>query len=229
MTDERPLLPQYRLYTVEDYDRLPDEGRRFELIAGELTEKDAEGLGQDRSMTVADLDYLPADGPRYEILEGVLFPLSAPDAQRQRVVLAFLRLLDRFIVEHASGEVMVSPPWVVLGEHDVTLPDLIVLADGRRDAVRPDRIVEAPDLVVEVSMLPTIGRDLGRKNWIYNRAGVREYWTVNLIEEDVAVRPHDEIEYFRRAEFIRDGVVRSTILPGFSVDVRKLFAGDSGH
>lgn len=124
---------------------------------------------------------------------------------------------------------MVSPPWVVLGDHDVSLPDLIFLADGRRDAVKPDRIVEAPDLVVEVSTLPTIGRDLGRKNWIYNRAGVREYWTVNLVEEDVAVRAHDETEYFRRAEFVREGVVRSTILPGFAVDVRQLFTRDPGE
>ncbi len=224
---EPTRIPQTRLYTVDDYDRLPDDGRQFELIAGELIEKHGEGIGQDRPMNVADLDYVPTEGPRYEILQGFLFPLHAPDAQHQRTVLAFLRAIDRFVVEGASGEVLVSPPWVVLGEHDVALPDLVFISADRRDIVRTDRIVAAPDLVVEISMLPTIGRDLGRKNWIYRQAGVREYWTVNLVEPDVAVRawPDGRDPIIANGS---DGLVRSTILPGFAIDTGELIAAGRG-
>ncbi len=225
---EPTRVPQTRLYTVDDYDRLPEDGRQFELIAGELIEKHGEGIGQDRSMNVADLDYLPAEGPRYEILRGVLFPLHAPDAQHQRTVLAFLRALDRFVVEAGAGEVIVSPPWVVLGEHDVALPDLVFVSAGRRDIVRPNRIMAAPDLVVEISMLPTIGRDLGRKNRIYRTAGVREYWTVNLVEPDVAVRAWPDGSEPIMASG-SDGMVRSTILPGFAIDSGELIASGRGE
>ena len=224
MADDRPLLPQTRLYTVADYDRLPKDGRQFELLDGELIEKHGEGIGQDRPMDVADLDYLPAEGPRFEILGGILFPLPAPDAQHQRTVMAFLRALDRFVVVRALGEVLVSPPWVVLSEHDVALPDLVFIAAGRSDIVMPDRIVGAPELIVEISALPTIGRDLGRKSWIYQRAGVREYWTVNLVQRDLAVRAFP-VEFGSQPPFERDGLVRSSLLPDFAVDVRTLFAG----
>ncbi len=145
---------------MEDYDRLPIDGRQFELIIGELIEKDAEGIGQDRLMTVADLDYLSSDGPRYEFLGGILFPRPSSNAQHRRTLLAFLLLLDRLVVREAAGEVIVAPPWVDLAEHDVALPDLIVLSAERRNAIAADRIVVAANLVVEVSMLTTIGRDL---------------------------------------------------------------------
>ena len=224
MTDDHPLLPQSRLYTVADDDRRPKDSRRFKLIDGELIEKHGEGIGQDRPMNVADLDYLPAEGPRFEILGGIQFPLPTPDAQHQCVVLAFLRALDRFVAERVLGEVLVSPPWVVLSEHDVALPDLVFIAAGRPDIVTPDRIVGAPDLIVEISALPTIGRDLGRKSGIYQRAGVGEYWTVNLVQRDVAVRAFP-VEFGSQPPFVRDGTVRSSLLPDFAVDVTTLFAG----
>ncbi len=218
------MLPQTRLYTVEDYYLLPNDGRRFELIDGELIEKDGEGIGQDRPFTVGGLDYLPAEGPRYEILQGVLIPLPPPDGQHQRVLLTILRALDRFVTETAAGEVIVAPPWVVLSEFDIALPDLVFISGGRAEIVAPGRIAGALDLVVEISMLPTIDRDLGRKNWIYRQAGVREYWTVNLAERDVAVRAFADTHDDRPVTFVRDGLLTSTILPVFAVDVKEHFA-----
>ena len=38
MTDAHPLLPQTRVLTVADYDLLPEDGPRHELIDGVLIE-----------------------------------------------------------------------------------------------------------------------------------------------------------------------------------------------
>lgn len=79
MTDAHPFPPRTRVLSVADYDRLPDDGRRFELMFGELYEMHAEGKDQDRLMTAVDVERFSPEGPRYEIIGGILFPV--PDRE----------------------------------------------------------------------------------------------------------------------------------------------------
>lgn len=63
-----------------------------------------------------------------------------------------------------------------LTEEDRFVPDVMVVCD--RDKIRRDGVHGAPDLVVEVLSPSTARYDRGRKQDVYARCGVREYWIV---------------------------------------------------
>lgn len=79
----------------------------------------------------------------------------------------------------------------------------------------------APDLIAEVLSPNTRARDLNEKAALYARAGVREYWLVDPRTRAITVRAFEAGTELTVRE---SGVVRSTILPGFEVDVAALFA-----
>ena len=105
-------------------------------------------------------DYLaaPADGQRYEILAGGLLVTPAPSPRHQRIV---LRIAGRFreYFESRKCEVFVAPIDLILTDHDVLQPDLLVIDDPGLVTARG--IEGPPLLVVEVLSPTTAGRDRG--------------------------------------------------------------------
>ena len=67
----------------------------------------------------------------------------------------------------------------------VVQPDVMIICD--RSKITKPRIVGAPDLVVEVLSPSNWSHDMVRKLKKYKKAGVREYWIVNLEEQYVLV------------------------------------------
>jgi Uma2 family endonuclease len=102
-----------------------------------------------------------------------------------------------------SCRVFVSPVDVFLGENTVQ-PDLLAVCDPAKISERG--IDGPPDLVVEVLSASTAGKDLTRKRWIYEAAGVPEYLTVDP-EERVGVLLRLEGGRYEEAARVEWGVV----------------------
>ena len=64
-------------------------------------------------------------------------------------------------------------------------PDLTVICDPSK--IRPEGIVGAPDLVIEILSPSTVRTDKLRKFDLYKREGVREYWIVEPVHQVVHV------------------------------------------
>jgi Uma2 family endonuclease len=79
-------------------------------------------------------------------------------------------------------------------------PDVIVVLNAGRDKVQASHIVGAPDLVVEVASPRTKRYDRTIKREAYARAGIREYWYVDLLARTIEVL------------FLEDGAYRSIAL-----------------
>ena len=73
-------------------------------------------------------------------------------------------------------EVFAAPVDVYL-EGGVVQPDLVVVCDPAKKSERG--IEGAPDLVVEILSPSTASRDLTRKWWLYEAAGIPEYLIVD--------------------------------------------------
>jgi Uma2 family endonuclease len=135
---------------------------------------------QDGLGSVLDYsDYLaaPEDGKRYEIVGGNLLVTPAPRPLHQRVLLRLATALrDHFRDRHA-GEIFVAPIDLILSEHDVLQPDLLVVDD--RTTITDRGIEGAPLLVVEILSQATAGRDRGVKARRYAEFGIRHYWLVD--------------------------------------------------
>ena len=82
----------------------------------------------------------------------------------------------------------------------------------------------APDLVVEILSPATADRDRTVKTKLYARAGVRELWLVDADARTVEVLVNGENGLRRDSIWISGETVHSSLLPGFSLELSRLFA-----
>ncbi len=133
-----------------------------------------------RITTIEQLLALPDDGMRHELLDGVHSVTPAPSLVHQRAVSQLHVVLHAALEQCDDVELLTSPADIVLGARDLVQPDLFVV-NRAHDKARPDwSDVGVPLLAVEILSPNTAARDRGAKRRIYQRAGVTEYWIVDL-------------------------------------------------
>lgn len=178
-----------------------------------------EPVAHRRTLLTAD-DYakLPED-LRAELIDGELVMSPSPDPAHQAIVADLYDALRAHLGPSSRGRLLFAPCDVFLDKHNVLQPDVLVLPEGTRRAPRPWKI-PLPIFVIEVISPSTETRDRGVKMERYRARGVREAWIVDPDEKTIDVldlaagtcvtcRPGD--------------VARSTALPGFSLDIARLF------
>jgi len=130
--------------------------------------------------TIEQLLALPEDGLRHELLDGVHVVTPAPMPPHQCVLLLFVRALDGALRGCDRLALLSSPADIRLGPRTLVQPDLFVFRKEPGHRVREWREVSVPVLAVEFLSPSTASRDRGAKRRIYQRAGVAEYWIVDL-------------------------------------------------
>ena len=155
------MVAPARVWRVEDVLALPWDGRRLELIDGLLFVNGVEVPGGD----LAHLD--PAMTPSASLVH-------------QRAVVKLVRLLADYVEPARAGLVIVAPADVRLAPETVVQPDVFVapFVGGRA----PRSLVEIRTLLLAVEVLSpsTTRTDRVHKRALYQRAGVAEYWIVDL-------------------------------------------------
>ena len=128
--------------------------------------------------TIADYLALPK-GVRVELIDGVFYDMAAPTSYHQRIGSLIEHTIDNYI-DSNNGECVpfIAPVDVQLDCDDKTVvqPDVLVVCDRKK--ITRQRIVGAPDFIVEVMSESNWYHDTKRKLWKYKNAGVREYWIV---------------------------------------------------
>ena len=80
----------------------------------------------------------------------------------------------------ADGLMFVSPMDVILSDDTILQPDLLYIAKDRRGIVG-ERVMGAPDLVIEILSPGSDKRDRTEKLDLYTKYGVAEYWIVSPV------------------------------------------------
>jgi len=178
--------------------------------------------------TYEDYRTLPEDmSRRYELLHGELFMVPAPTTRHQRISRRLEIILDRHITHNSLGELFHAPIDVILGqggEREVVQPDIIFIADSRRDIVKPHGIEGAPDLVVEILSAGTAERDRGYKRTLYARHGVREYWIVDPDARTMEIHVIGRDGYDAPTTFQPDAILTSALFPGLDIPLADILA-----
>ena len=128
-------------------------------------------------LTYDDYAALPDDGRMYELLAGELYVVPSPDTGHQRASKRLQRQLEAFFEERRLGEVFDAPTDLILGLHDVAVPDILVTAGGGQ--ISPRGIEGPPLLVVEVLSPSTRRHDRVTKAARYLALGVEHYWVLD--------------------------------------------------
>lgn len=137
--------------------------------------------------TTDDYYRLPGD-ERYELIDGVLYNLAAPSFIHQRILgELFLRFHQCIQNSGKPCEAAFAPCDVRLDSDQYTMvqPDLFIICD--RDQVKDTYLEGAPALIVEIISESTRSRDSVLKLNKYKKAGVREYWIVDPLNQAILV------------------------------------------
>jgi len=143
--------------------------------------------------TAAMVRALPDDGKRYECVDGELFVTPAPRLLHQRAVGQVFIRLYAYLQEYPVGEVLTSPADIEFDPRSLVQPDVFVVPIGAGRPRTWEDIGGRLLLAVEVLSPTTARADRVVKRRKYQRAGVPEYWVVDLDARLVERwRPGDE-------------------------------------
>jgi len=171
--------------------------------------------------TIDELLALPADGLRHELLDGVHVVTPAPALFHQFMVRELMALFIPTLQGQGRFHVLSSPADIVLGARTLVQPDVFVIERQPGKPLRSWEDVGVPVLAIEILSPTTAPRDRGVKRRIYQRAGVAQYWIVDLDARLIERwRPGDE-----RPEILDARLVWQVgEMPEMTIEVPALFA-----
>lgn len=155
---------------------------------------------------------------RVELIQGVVVQMSPQNAPHSYVIQILSRLLLPRLVGRA--DVRVQLPFAA-GPDSLPEPDLAIVAMGNYMAAHPNQAL----LIIEVAD-SSLKFDRQEKAELYARAGVAEYWVVNLTDR-VVERHSEPVEGgYRRLTPFRSGErVAPLEFPDVEVRVDEVFGG----
>jgi len=174
-------------------------------------------------MTAAEFWQAAPDDRKAELINGVMVMAPPPLDIHEKLFGFLFSLLRDYVEEHDLGEVRGSRTGVELAVDEVYQPDVLFVAREQLGIIQRHGLVGAPDLVIEILSASTAAYDRGDKLRTYERAGVRELWLID---------PYGPAgtEFYQLAEgrylpVVPDthGILRSTALPSFWIDVTWLW------
>lgn len=161
---------------------------------------------------------------RYEIIDGVRYDfLSSPKITHQAIVgqlYSFLKLSCS-----ANGVILIAPMDVHLSEDNIVQPDLIYITNDNMNIIRNEKIMGAPDLLVEILSPNTGSRDKVKKKELYARYSIPEYWIVDPVHRtvDQFLLTEGRTEYTLAATYDDQGLLLSDRFPCIAVKLDELF------
>jgi Uma2 family endonuclease len=152
------------------------------------------------------------DDERIELLDGVIVEMSPQDPRHSSTVARLAEVLIRAV----SAEMQVRSQ-LPFGASDESLPEPDIAVVPRRDydQAHPRQAY----LIVEVAN-SSVRKDRSIKGGVYARAGVPEYWVVDVVERRVELRSRPKDGSYASATLAQPGdVVRVASLGGLAIAV----------
>ena len=163
---------------------------------------------------------IPED-EKIELLEGILVNMSPEGPVHAEVV---SRLAELFVMALAGrARVRTANPFAASDESEPE-PDIALVPPGDYWSDHPMKTF----LLVEVAG-SSVRKDRGIKRRIYARAGVPEYWVVNLQTRAVEVHSSPAGDDYQKIErFEAPGTLRPAAFPDIEVPLASLFPPEAG-
>ncbi len=166
---------------------------------------------------------------RLELFKGKIFKLAAPNTKHM-VVASNLYLQIGSYFKNYSCFAFIAPFDVRLPvknrkkDNEITTvvqPDLGVVCD--KSKIDERGCCGAPDLVIEILSPGNSVKEVQLKYELYEEAGVREYWIINPVEENVVVFVLDDDAKFGGAKMYAAKTISSKAIHGLKINVDEIF------
>jgi Uma2 family endonuclease len=185
----------------------------------------------DPSISYTYADYLKWKfEEQLELIKGRIFKLSAPNTKHQDISRNIMVPTALFL-KKKSCKVFAAPFDVRLPKKNrkkddqvktVVQPDICIICDVSKIDSRG--CCGAPDLIVEILSPGNSKKEIKLKFELYEEAGVKEYWIVNPVEENIVVFSlNEEEKYSGLKMYASDDIIKSVAVPGLTINVTEIF------
>lgn len=176
-----------------------------------------------KKYTVADYMLLEEGAP-FQLINYDLVMSPSPLLIHQLILGEFYDTLKAFIKANKNKGMAVLPPMDIHFDNgNVYQPDLIFISEGRIPEIAKERIMGAPDLVVEILSPSNAYYDLRQKKDVYEKYGVEEYIIVDPIAQNVELYALKDGFYYLHQKAQKGEYLDSLVLPGLSFDMNEIF------
>lgn len=172
-------------------------------------------------LTYDDYAEIPSDGQIWQIVDGEVYVTPAPSPFHQRASKRLQRQLEAHFEETGCGEVFDAPIDLILSQHDVMQPDLVVVTDPA--SVTRRGIEAPPPLVVEVLSPSSVRLDREVKARRLAGFGVPHYWVLDPEARTLECFQLRDGVYVLAASGAGDDAVAVPDLDGLSVDLQAIW------
>lgn len=182
----------------------------------------SDALARTNIYTEEDYYNLP-ENVRAELIDGQIYYMAAPSRIHQKTLNFISTEINIYLrSKDGSCEVYPAPFAVKLFPEDiknVVEPDISVICDPSKLTDRG--CTGAPDWIVEIASPSNSSHDYIQKLNLYADAGVREYWIVNPVKENVFVY-HLEKTKFEAAAYSFQDKIKANIYDDLWIDFKSL-------
>ena len=170
-------------------------------------------------VTEAEFLSLPESNQRVELIDGEVIVPPSPEFRHQEILVRTVEAFRQWARQQQTPvTVAQSPLDVRFGPNRILQPDAMVFL-ARIPGSQRGPIDRVPEICVEVLSTDRV-YDRVTKRLVYAAAGVQEYWVVDVNAFIERWRGSGLVE----EEILRDRLV-TPLLPGFELDLPRLFAG----
>lgn len=176
-----------------------------------------DALKKEAVYTIEDIYALP-DGERAELIDGRIYYMAPPNTEHQRLLNYISTEINMYIRKNnGECEIFPAPFAVFLSKNDKNYvePDISVICD--KDKITDKGCNGAPDWIIEIVSPGSRQMDYYTKLFKYRNVGVREYWIVDPVKEQVIVYKFEK-EVMEEYSFDEEIVVG--IYEDFSIKIR---------
>ncbi len=157
------------------------------------------------------------EGMKADLIEGVIFVASPDNIHHYDINSWYHAILRNFLrVRKIKGRLFGYRIAFRLGEEDGPEPDVAYLIPKHCQRIRKTFIDGPPDHALEIVSPDSVGRDYQKKRLQYERAGVKEYWIIDPLEERMTCYRLGKNGKYKEVR-PRDGMIHSQVIPGFWV------------
>jgi Uma2 family endonuclease len=160
-----------------------------------------------------------------ELIDGIVYVSSPVGLEHSRLDTRIIWWLSHYACLTPGCDGGSNGTWLMADSAPQPDADLCILpSHGGQSGNKGPLAADAPELAVEICVT-SADLDLGPKQALYQRAGVREYITVEAPGQRLIWRGLENGGYVTLA-LHPDGIIRSQVFPGLWLDLAAFWAND---
>jgi Uma2 family endonuclease len=170
-------------------------------------------------------DYITWDDQlRYELIDGIAYAMASPSRLHQKISGEIFRQFANFL-KGRTCEVFHAPFDVRLNadsfDDTVVQPDILIVCD--KSKLNNRGVKGAPDMIIEILSPHNIRHDTFVKFRLYQKAGVKEYWIIDINTKTVQVYISENGKYGIGRVYRDNDIIPVDILEGCQINLADVF------